>query len=95
MGVNIPSLVIAQGFSDSLRVAAAIDGHVMFITVLADILQKILQAGHFQHAVSTKAGWPVVRGLAFPNVSPDAAFQVVCRYAAEGDGPRAERAFNC
>ena len=41
--VDLPALVIAQRLGHGAAVMAAVDGHVVLIAVLADVLEKRLQ----------------------------------------------------
>ena len=45
--IDLPALVIAQRVGDGAAVMAAVDGYMMLITVLANVLEQRLQAAIF------------------------------------------------
>ena len=53
--INLPPLVVGQRVSDGAAKVAAVDGHVVLVPVLADVLEKRLQAGDLHHAVAAEA----------------------------------------
>src|SRR3989442_10670996 len=75
---------------DGAAVMAAVDGDVVFVAVLADVLEESLEGGHLHHAVTAKALEFVAGDFAFTDVRAHAAVEVVRRSAAECQWPALE-----
>ena len=66
--VDLPPLVVPQSFDDGLAVMAAIDGDVVFPTLLTQELEQFLQFRDSHYAVATEAVGPIVSDLALADV---------------------------
>ena len=53
--INLPALVIGQRLSHGAAIVAAVDGHVVLESVLANVLEKRLQSGNLHHPITAKA----------------------------------------
>ena len=63
--INFPPLVILQGPKDGAAAVAAIDGDVVFPTLLTQELEQFLQFPDFHHTVAAEAARPILGDFAF------------------------------
>ena len=52
--INFPAFVISQRFGDGASIMAAVHRHVMFVAVLAYVLQQRLKSRDLHHAIAAK-----------------------------------------
>ena len=70
--INLPPLVVLQGFDDGAAVVATIDGNVVFPTLLKQKLEQFLQFRDFHHAVAAEAARSVLCDFALADVGAQA-----------------------
>jgi len=75
--IDFPPLVVGKRVNDGAAVVAAVDGHVMLVTLPANVLKKRLQRGDFHHPVTAEGLEPVGGDFALAAIGADLAGVVV------------------
>lgn len=95
MVVDAPAEVLAQGFFDGVGDFAEVGGDVMFVAVLTDVGQQLLEIGNLHDAVPAKRGQLVIGEPPLASVGNHAAVAVVGRDAAVGERAGFDSADDC
>lgn len=84
MPVDFPAHISIKGFSYCISLLAHIHRYVMFEAHSADVLQKILEVGDFNHAVAAKGFELIICKLAFADIGTYNTGGIIGGGSAEG-----------